>query len=179
MIDMITIVSYLLGHHFGHNSKLNLAARFAEKENQTICADAVVSPSLRWRDVPPEASSLAMVIKDANPSKNGEKTHYYWVIYNLPIDTTYLSFGASKYIVRYDEGVNSWGERNYHSRCFDHQTHPVTVELFALTTRIASDQPITGEMLEKNIISKKEVLALGSYSTSGQLAEPPALASGK
>lgn len=166
MIDTITIVSYLLGHHFGHNSKLNLAAHFSEKENQTICEHVVVSPSLRWRDIPPEASSLAIIVKDANSPKNGEKTHYYWVVYNLPVDATYLSFGASNYMVHYDEGVNSWGERNYHSRCFDHQTHPVTVELFALNTRISSGQPITGEMLEKNIISKKEILAEGNDSTS-------------
>lgn len=170
MIDTITIVSYLLGHHFGHNSKLNLVAHFSEKENQTICANAVVSPSLRWRDVPPEASSLAMIIKDANPPKNGEKTHYYWVVYNLPIDAAYLPFGASNYMVHYDEGVNSWGEQNYHSRCFDHQTHPVTVELFALNTRISTDQPITGDRLEKKIISEKKMLAGGNYSTSSALS---------
>lgn len=163
MIDTITIVSYLLGHHFGHNSKLNLSARFSEKANQISCATKVVSPSLRWRDVPPEATSLAVIIKDANPPKSGEKTHYYWVVYNLPIDATYLPFGASNYITHYDEGVNSWGEQNYHSRCFDHQTHPVTVELLALDTRISANQPITGEMLEKKIMSSKQVLARADY----------------
>lgn len=166
MIDTITIVSYLLGHHFGHNSKVKLSARFAEKENQTICATKIISPSLRWQDVPPEATSLAMVIKDANPPKSGEKTHYYWVVYNLPVDTTYLPFGESNYMVHYDEGVNSWGEQNYHSRCFDHQTHPVKVELFALNTRISANQPITGEMLEKQIVSNKQVLARANYMIS-------------
>lgn len=167
MIDTITIVGYLLGHHFGHNSKINLFARFAEKENQTICATKIVSPSLRWRDVPPEATSLAMIIKDANPPKSGEKMHYYWVVYNLPVDTTYLPFGASNHMIHYNEGVNSWGEQNYHSRCFDHQTHPVTVELLALDARISFDQPITGEMLEKQIISSRQVLARADYVTSG------------
>ena len=165
MIDTITIVSYLLGHHFGHNSKLNLAVRFSEKENQTICSTNITSPSLRWRDVPPEATSLAIIIKDANPPKSGEKTHYYWIVYNLPIDATYLPFGASNYIVQYDQGVNSWGEQHYHSRCFDHQTHPVTVELFALNTRISFNQPITGEILEKQIISNKQVLARANLVT--------------
>lgn len=171
MIDTITIVSYLLGHHFGHNSKINLSVRFAEKENQTICETKVISPSLRWRDVPPEATSLAMIIKDATPPKNGEKTHYYWIVYNLPIDTTYLPFGASNYMVHYNEGVNSWGEQNYHSRCFDHQTHPVTVELLALGARISSNQPITGELLEKKIISRTQVLARADYVAKGARSE--------
>jgi hypothetical protein len=164
MIDTITIVSYLLGHHFGHNSKLNLAARFFEKENQTLCEPSTISPNLRWRDVPPEASSLAIIIKDAHPPKKDEKTHYYWVVYNLPIHAMYLPFGASNFMRRYDEGLNSWGEQNYHSRCFDQQKHPVTIELVALDTKISPDQPMTGEILEKKIISSSHVLAKVEYN---------------
>lgn len=164
MIDTITIVSYLLGHHFGHNSQIHLAARFLEKENQTLCEPSAVSPNLQWWDVPPEADSLAIIIKDADSSKKSEKTNYYWVVYNLPIQTVYLPYGASNFMRRYDEGLNSWGEQNYHSRCFDHQKHPVSIELLALDTKISPDQPVTGEMLEKNIVSGSHVLAKVQYN---------------
>lgn len=161
MIDAITVISYLLGNQLGHQHRLKLSARFSEV-HPLVCAHPVESPSLRWGDVPSGADSVAIVIKDANPPSN-EKTHYYWVVYNLPVDTTALPFGVSQYMLKNHLGINSWGEQAYHSRCWGDQVHPVSIELMALNGRIVSDKPMTGDELEQEVRLKHQVLEQVSY----------------
>lgn len=148
MLNTIAVVSYLLGNHFGQSDHLKLSARFLEEKNQSICASKVVSPSLRWRDIPPEAKSIAVVVKDAVPLR---KNHYYWVVYNLPVESTALPFAASDYMLANHQGLNSWGERKYHSPCWGGKMHAVKVELFALEHHIPEGALITGNALEKKI----------------------------
>lgn len=160
MIDAITIMSYLLGNELSHQHRLKLSAHFSEEQHQLICVHPAASPSLRWRDVPSGADSVAIVIKDVNPLPN-EKTHYYWVVYNLPVDTVALPFGEDKFILKNHVGLNSWGEQNYHSRCWENQIRPVSIELLALNGRVVSDKPLTGDEFEKSV--KGQVLERVEY----------------
>lgn len=143
MLDALTLVAYLLGSDAAHTERLRMQARFVENQHPTVCSNTVESPQIRWSGVPPEANSLAIIIKD--------DTYYYWVVYNLPIDATFLSFGVSEQMAHRDQGVNSWGVQNYHSRCWGSVMHPVTVALFALDKRLAPDKKMTGAMLEKKM----------------------------
>lgn len=157
MFDTLTVVAYLLGNEPGHSTQLHLRAQFLEKQNSVCQVQNVQSPQLRWQNVPPEASSLAFIIKDAKTSKNAEKPRYYWVVYNLPVEVSALPFGSSHQMTPRDEGINSWGEKNYHGLCLGSTAHPVTVALYALDKRFSAREPMTGEIVEQKI--KGHVLA--------------------
>lgn len=148
MFDTLTVVAYLLGNEPGHSSKLHLRAQFLEQPH-ALCVQSIQSPRIQWSGVPPEAGSLALIIKDAKS--------YYWVVYNLPVQTKELPFGANHEILSHDEGVNSFGKDNYHTWCSRTTVHPVKVELYALDKRFDARKPMTGETLEQKI--KGHVLA--------------------
>ena len=150
MFDTITVLAYLLRHDSRMSNNLQLQAFFSEKQN-TAYVQSIVSPKIKWHGVPPEAESLAVVVKDASIELKNEKQNYYWVVYNLPVQATQLNFGEDKKINPYDEGLNSWGAKNYHTTYFEHKTHPVVVELFVLDKRFSAQNPITGDVLEKKI----------------------------
>ncbi|HLB55950.1 MAG TPA: hypothetical protein VJK30_01270 [Coxiellaceae bacterium] len=157
MFDTLTLLACLIGNDPGHSTQLTMKPPFLEKENKIICVQRTQSPQFQWKDVPPEASSLAFIIKDANTFTTMNKQKYYWVVYNLPVQTTQLPYGANVHMSPYDEGVNSWGEKNYHSICADNTEYPVIVELYALDKRFSATTPMTGEVLEQKI--KGHVLA--------------------
>jgi phosphatidylethanolamine-binding protein (PEBP) family uncharacterized protein len=148
MFDTLAVIAYLLGNDSGHSARLQLQATFLEKE-KPVCTQTVQSPQLRWKNVPLETTSLALIVKD--------KKEYYWVAYNLPVQINGLPFGSNTQIRAQDEGENSWGEKNYHTVCAANITHPVTIELYALDKNFNAPHAMTGTELEKKI--KGHVLA--------------------
>lgn len=137
MLDTFTLLVYLFGNDPGRSSHLQLQIK--NRENQKVtCVTNARSPALQWQGVPPDANSLALMIKDQN--------HYEWVVYNLPPDLKKLPYGANTEINAHNIGMNSWGQRNYHATC-----SPVTVELYALDKRFSAREIVTGETLEKKI----------------------------
>lgn len=159
MIDTMTVLAYLLTHEPGHSTELNLRALIAASHSQqVVCTQQIESsPELAWKDVPPEANSLALIIKDAPTSKTSDKPHYYWVVYNLPVEIKGLSLGANTQINPEDEGVNSWGQRGYHAPCWGSKAHPIEIEVVALDKRFSARSKMTGEKLEQKM--KSDVLA--------------------
>lgn len=148
MFDTLTVVAYLLSHDSGYADRLRFKTPHFPNQNH-LCVHKRQSPLLKWRGVPPEASSLALIVKD--------KSHYEWIVYNLPVSAKELSFDANDHINRNDVGVNSWGEKKYHAPCWGNQSQPVTIELYALDKRFSARETMTGEVLEKKI--KGHVLA--------------------
>lgn len=143
MFDTLTVVTYLLSHDSGYVDRMKLLTPFQNNQNQ-VCLHATQSPPLKWRGVPPEASSLAVIVKD--------KTHYEWVVYNLPVSAKGLPLGANTEMTPHDEGINSWGQKNYHAPCYGgDKAYPVTVTLYALDKRFSTHKEMTGAMLEKKI----------------------------
>lgn len=157
MFDTLALLACLIGNDPGHSTRLIMKAPFLEKQNKIICMQHAQSPQFQWKSVPPEASSLVLIIKDANTFTTMHKQQYYWVVYNLPAQTTQLPYGTNTHIMSYDEGVNSWGEKNYHSICTGNTEYPVIVELYALDKRFSATTQMTGEILEQKI--KGHVLA--------------------
>jgi Raf kinase inhibitor-like YbhB/YbcL family protein len=142
MFDTLTVIAYLLGNEPVHPRHLQLQAQFLEKE-KTTCVQTALSPQLKWKSIPPEATSLALIIKD--------KKEYYWVVYNLPAQINGLPYGANVQMTPHDEGLNSWGQKKYHALCPKNVIAPVTVELYALDKRFDAVKPMTGELLERKI----------------------------
>lgn len=157
MFDTLTLLACLIGNNPGYSTHLTMKTPFLEKQNKIICVKRTQSPQFQWKDVPPEASSLALIIKDANTFTTMNKQKYYWVVYNLPVQITQLPYDSSAHMTPYDEGVNSWGQRNYHSICAGNTEYPVIVEFYALDKRFSEDKPMTGKLLEQKI--KGHVLA--------------------
>jgi Raf kinase inhibitor-like YbhB/YbcL family protein len=81
------------------------------------CSGRDVSPPLRWRGVPPDARTLALVVDDPDAPR-GIWSH--WVIYNVPADLDHLSpavprggrldWGAA-------QGRNDFGQVGYGGPC--------------------------------------------------------------
>lgn len=157
MIDTMTVLVYLLTHNPGHSTHLQISALFPKNS----CVQKTPSPQLRWKKVPPESTSLALIIKDAPSHKTSTKPHYYWIVYNLSPDLKGLSFGADAKINPYDKGINSWGKNNYHAPCWRNKLHPIEIELVALDKRFSARYKMTGEKLEQKI--KSSTLASGTY----------------
>jgi len=157
MFDTITVIAYLLGDDSGISNRLRLKALFAEKQSAVAQMQHIPSPHIKWRGVPPEASSLALIIKDAKISSASSKKNYYWIVYNLPTGAKELPYDSASQINKHDEGVNSWGQKNYHSMRYGTTTHPVVVELYALDKRFSACKEMTGDVLEQKI--KHHVLA--------------------
>lgn len=141
MFDTLAVLAYLLGHDSNHIDQLRL--KVLQPSNPPSISKQVQSPQLQWQNVPPEAESLALIVKD--------NTRYAWVVYNLPPDLKGLPFDANAQINLNDEGINSWGQKNYHALCWGNKAHPVIIELFALDKRLSANKPITGDALEKEI----------------------------
>ncbi len=142
MFDTLAVITYLLGRDPKDIDRLHLKASFPDKPPVT-CVQNAPSPQIKWQKVSPDASSLALIVKDSS--------HYEWVVYNLPIDARGLPFDANAEINPNDVGINSWGQKNYHSPCVGNTKYPVTVELFVLDKRFSARNKMTGEMLEKKI----------------------------
>ncbi|MCX7121908.1 MAG: YbhB/YbcL family Raf kinase inhibitor-like protein [Gammaproteobacteria bacterium] len=157
MFDTITVIAYLLGNESGLSDHLRLKAHFLEKQSHIAQVQNAPSPHLKWHGVPPEASSLALIVKDAKNTSDTSKRNYYWVVYNLPIEARELPYGSAGQINKQDEGVNSWGQKNYHTMQIGNKKHPVIVELYALDKRFSAREKMTGEVLEEKI--KHHVLA--------------------
>lgn len=149
MIDTtVTMLAYMLGHGSTFKEKLRLHVQYVGKQNPKICLKQAPSPLLRWSGVPPEASSLALLIKE---NSSLLKKHFDWVLYNLPVEARYLPSGSNHTINLSDVGFNSWGKKKYHPPCFGNATHPLSIELFALDKRFSAKYKMTGEELEKKM----------------------------
>lgn len=140
MLDTLTVLAYLVTHNAKPANHLQLKAAL----NHTV------SPALRWRGVPPEAGSLALVVKD-------KQSRYCWVVYNISPDIQQFPLNASQFMNQRSEGLNSWGQHSFHATRKD-----VTITLYALDQRFSSIQNITGAQLEQKI--KGHVMATARVS---------------
>lgn len=146
MFDTLTVLAYLITHESQYSGRLHLRVLFSEKQAPVSCVQHVASPQLRWRGVPPEADSLAVIIKDNQPEEKTGKPNYYWVAYNLPTGEKGLPFGISDEMNPNDQIIT------YHSPWACNNPMPsVQIELYALDKRFGANKKMTGAMLEKKI----------------------------
>lgn len=150
MFEPFSLIAYLAGQKEETHQSMKMSI---------IAPSKTASPSIQWRHVPPEANSLALVVRD-------ERRDYYWVVYNLPSDAKGLPLGADKILMTRCDGVNSFGDRHYDSPwAMGKNPQQVTVQLYALDRRFTAKQPISGEVLmtrmKPSVIAKTEVVYSG------------------
>lgn len=115
------------------------------------CDGEDVSPPLSFREVPPTASSLALVVDDPD-APAGVWDH--WVVWNVPPASGGLAEGATP------EGVvgrNSWNRSAWGGPCPPRGEHRYVFRLFALDTKL--DLPPSAGRAELERTMKGHVLA--------------------
>jgi Raf kinase inhibitor-like YbhB/YbcL family protein len=85
------------------------------------------SPELRWRGVPTDAKSLALVVSDPDAPKG---TFVHWVLYDLPAQDGGLPSGGAPPGAR--EADNSAGKKGWYPPCPPSGTHHYQFTVYAL-----------------------------------------------
>ena len=156
IIDTMAVLAYLLGDDAGHNKKIILDVPLSQISQATN-----TNPAIYWKNIPPEAASLALVIKEITIF---QKPIYYWVVYNLPVDSTGFQAGQSNQTSKNNIGLNSWGQKNYHRLIYPAQNDLALIEIYALDKKFSTIKNITGAQLERKM--NGHVLASGTYQLS-------------
>lgn len=148
MLNTLTVLAYLLSQHYHHHATLQVSLQF-QKNLATQTTE--ISPKLQWQNIPPGAQSIAFVIKDA---RTQIKPHYYWVVYNLPVESHGFEWGENRHLDVSHVGWNSWGQRNMYAM----PNHSIIFSVYALDKKFSIDH-MTGELLKKKM--QRHVLAMG------------------
>ena len=124
------------------------------------CDGGNVTPELEIRDVPEDAKSLALVLRDPDAPSG---TFYHWLVWNIDpltprISDRSLPSGAI-------EGTNSAKRTGYMGPCPPGgQTHRYFFDLYALDTELDLDEHAGAQQLERHIeghrIGRAELMGL-------------------
>ena len=106
------------------------------------------APPLSWRDVPPGAKSLALIVDDPDaPDPAAPKRVFvHWVLHDIPPTTNELPEGAVP--AGAQEGQNDKGGSGYAPPCPPIGRHQYVHKLYALDTVIGPIHPPTKTKLE-------------------------------
>lgn len=94
---------------------------------QHTCRGAGRPPDLAWRGVPPDASSLALVVSDPDAPKG---TFVHWVVYGLPSGDGGLTGAQLPSSARQAE--NSGGDTGWYPPCPPSGTHRYLFTVYAV-----------------------------------------------
>lgn len=111
----------------------------------------VESPPLGWKDVPNDAKTLVLILKDPD-APNG--TFVHWVIYNLPASLSGLDANVpptEKLANGATQGANSLGQIGYKGPCPPpgSSPHHYHFELSALDTALSLEPGATAAQVEE------------------------------
>jgi Raf kinase inhibitor-like YbhB/YbcL family protein len=125
------------------------------------CDGDDLNPPLAIEGVPKEAKSLALVMDDPD-APAGVWVH--WVLWN--IDPTTTRIGEGSVPPGAEQGVNSWGRRDYGGPCPPSGTHRYFFRLFALKERLDLPASATRKDLDRamqgKIVARCELFGLYS-----------------
>ncbi len=140
---------------FYHNAMIPL--RFT-------CNGKKISPPLKWRGVPSETKTFAIICEDSDTPNGQGKDH--WILYNIPGDTREISEGAYDLPKEARQGLNSWGQTEYSAPCPPDREHRYVFKLYALNKELTLDHaPTKNELLkamEGHILTQTELV--GRYT---------------
>ncbi|PKN56168.1 MAG: YbhB/YbcL family Raf kinase inhibitor-like protein [Deltaproteobacteria bacterium HGW-Deltaproteobacteria-14] len=112
---------------FAHNTEI---------PREYTCQGADLSPELRFHDVPPGASSLALVVDDPDvpDPRNPRRVWVHWVLYDIPPTSGGLPAGvpASQLPPGAHTGLNDWGRPDFGGPCPPIGRHRYFFKLYAL-----------------------------------------------
>jgi Raf kinase inhibitor-like YbhB/YbcL family protein len=139
---------------------------------QFTCEGRDISPALRWQDLPPGTSSLALIVDDPDaPDPAAPRmTWVHWVLYNLPPTAVGLPEGvaASALPPGTREGLNDWKRTGYGGPCPPIGRHRYFHKLYALDIVLPDLGSATKAELEKAMQGHvlAEAVLLGTYQKS-------------
>jgi Raf kinase inhibitor-like YbhB/YbcL family protein len=109
---------------------------------QYTCRGAGTFPSLAWRGVPAEATSVALTVLDPDAPRG---TFVHWVLYDLPAGDGGLTSGTVP--AGASEGTNSGGRSGWYPPCPPSGQHHYVFTVHALTAPVAgSGQAVLDEI---------------------------------
>lgn len=132
------------------------------------CQGADISPKLRWRGVPSQAHSLALIVDDPDaPDPAAPKmTWVHWVLYNIPPQTQGLAEGIAPDALPPGtlEGVNDWKRTGYGGPCPPIGEHRYFFKLYALDIALRDFKRPTKATLETamagHVIAQAQLVGL-------------------
>lgn len=136
-------------------------------DNQTIpvkytCDGDGVNPPLEFKDVPPGAQTLALIMDDPD-APMGIWVH--WVLWNIPPQTNTV-FEDSQKFGTVVQGKTSSGQNNYGGPCPPSGTHRYFFKLYALDSKLAIPSYSGSLDLEKamqgHILAQAQLIGLYS-----------------
>ena len=137
---------------------------FADKgiiPSQYTCDGEDINPPLVFSNVPEDASSLVLIVKD--PDAPG-KTWVHWVVFN--IDPATVRVLDDSVPGRGIEAVTDFGNKGYGGPCPSNGMHRYNFKLFALDTTLDLTEDVTLVELENamahHIMEEAELTALYS-----------------
>lgn len=123
------------------------------------CKGADRSPPLAWRDIPPAAKTLALILDDPDAPR-GTWTH--WTFWDLPAAVTGLAEGEAATGRGAMEGVTSARSTGYHGPCPPSGTHRYLFTLYAVdgTLGLAPTTTVEGlrRALQGRVLAQADVM---------------------
>jgi Raf kinase inhibitor-like YbhB/YbcL family protein len=119
------------------------------------CDGPNINPPLAFSNIPPQAKSLVLVIKDSNATP---KPWIHWLVFNIPPTVTSVNEGSLP--AESIQGYANGGTSGYEGPCPKYFTgeHTYLFELYALDKMLeispTSDLIIVQPFLEKHMIEK-------------------------
>jgi len=129
------------------------------------------APPLSWRDVPPGAKSLALIVDDpdAPDPKAPKQTYVHWLLYDIPPTTTTLG-PDDRLPAGAREGVNDWKRPGYGGPCPPIGRHRYFFKLYALDTKLGDLSTPRKDALEKamrgHVLEQAELV--GTYERAAK-----------
>lgn len=114
------------------------------------CQGDDLSPPLRWRGVPAEAKSLALIVDDPDaPDPAAPKvTWVHWVLYDMPATAEGLPENVRQRLPEGTrEGLNDWKRTGYGGPCPPIGRHRYFFKLYALDAELGN----LGELSKANL----------------------------
>ncbi len=128
---------------------------------QYTCAGANINPPLQFRDIPPSALSLVLIVEDMDAPAN---PWVHWLVFNIP-PTTKLCF-ENTFPEGGIEGFANGGTPGYEGPCgkYFHGTHHYHFRLYALDRVLdlppAADRRAVLEAMNGAILAQAELIGL-------------------
>jgi hypothetical protein len=103
------------------------------------CRGAAVTPPLEWSNVPADARTLALFLRDEGGIE--QRDEVLWAVYNLPASSGQLPAGARPEQLPSGavSAANSLGRQGAASPCPETERHSYVLQLFALDTELSPD----------------------------------------
>ncbi len=138
------------------------------KNNQMIpkkftCDGENISPPLKFKNIPKDAKSLALIVDDPDAPKG---TFNHWVAWHISAKKTKISEGEKG---KMSEGLNDLGQKGYFGPCPPSGTHRYHFKIYALDF----DVDISENSKSKDLLAAiqnhtiQTAMLTGKYSRTG------------